>query len=865
MAWGARIMAVRGLDERGNGFTSNLAKGIQYAIDNGADVINNSWAGGRSQAIDDVVAAAASQGVVVVFAAGNENSGYAGTAGAPDVIAVAATQYDDSRAPFSNYGPHVSVAAPGVQFCRPEGRTVSAARKSAESTGCCREPAWRRRTSPGSLPCSSPRNRASRSTRSAGTSSSTPTNPAGQATKGSGFNPYFGCGRINAARVFDAPPATTRMTTPATTFHALEGTTRPQALSLDFTFTTHEPVDWSISGPTWLVPEAATGTGGATVPCTLDATAIGAGSYSGTLAVAAPTTVDGGGSVSVATHVHHDGRAGTSYVLSEAPLIQADAPAIASDGQGTLFAWVPWPTSGLLDLVAAYVASDGTVTGPFTIDPGFCESDLCQLKHGSQVAAVFDGSAFLVAWEEEVQEHPYPYNGNPRRHDLVKAVRVSAAGQVLGPPVTLAENIETAAPDNSYDEYFFNLRVAADGAGSIVLWGQIDWSQPYPRAFRYWTRRVDLSGNAPAARQQFYPAADTTDPQFIEPRIACMPADGTCLVAWHEADGEMFNGRYVDKIVGKRFVADVALDAVPRRILRDGENMAGLVSGNGQFLATSYRVTACVAGQCNQAVAARFATDGTALDPDGVVLNNAGPDGSGRLEGPIGAAFDGSNYWVTWGEIAALTAPPTCYPFAARLGATGGVLDSEPSGLLLTASPIPCSAARSPGFRQPLVTQLDRIPRSHRRPARRGAVGRTRPDADPPEVHRGPIDRAWHELSIGWRVSSSANGPAGLESAHLARVPHAAGRRRKTMATLDRYPEPLEATQWDRDQRFETTFAWEYDDGRDKLLNLYRKGKKLQWDAAERIDWSQDLDPENPVGPPRRGDPDLRLRRLAAA
>jgi hypothetical protein len=33
-------------------------------------------------------------------------------------------------------------------------------------------------------------------------------------------------------------------------------------------------------------------------------------------------------------------------------------------------------------------------------------------------------------------------------------------------------------------------------------------------------------------------------------------------------------------------------------------------------------------------------------------------------------------------------------------------------------------------------------------------------------------------------------------------------------------------------------------------LNLYRKGKRLQWDAEERIDWSQDLDPENPEGLP---------------
>jgi hypothetical protein len=46
------------------------------------------------------------------------------------------------------------------------------------------------------------------------------------------------------------------------------------------------------------------------------------------------------------------------------------------------------------------------------------------------------------------------------------------------------------------------------------------------------------------------------------------------------------------------------------------------------------------------------------------------------------------------------------------------------------------------------------------------------------------------------------------------------------------------------------TFRWEYADGREKLLSLYEKGKRLQWNAAERIDWSQDLDPENPEGLP---------------
>ena len=68
--------------------------------------------------------------------------------------------------------------------------------------------------------------------------------------------------------------------------------------------------------------------------------------------------------------------------------------------------------------------------------------------------------------------------------------------------------------------------------------------------------------------------------------------------------------------------------------------------------------------------------------------------------------------------------------------------------------------------------------------------------------------------------------------------------------TIDRYARPVADTSWDVPQSFGTTFRWEYNDGRDKLLNLYEKGKRLQWNAAERIDWSQDLDPENPAGLP---------------
>jgi hypothetical protein len=67
------------------------------------------------------------------------------------------------------------------------------------------------------------------------------------------------------------------------------------------------------------------------------------------------------------------------------------------------------------------------------------------------------------------------------------------------------------------------------------------------------------------------------------------------------------------------------------------------------------------------------------------------------------------------------------------------------------------------------------------------------------------------------------------------------------MSTTYRYVLPVEQTEWKFDGHTETCFTWEYDEPREALLQLYAKGKKQQWDAAERIDWSLDLDPENPM------------------
>ncbi|MEO3783842.1 ferritin-like domain-containing protein [Actinocorallia sp. B10E7] len=70
------------------------------------------------------------------------------------------------------------------------------------------------------------------------------------------------------------------------------------------------------------------------------------------------------------------------------------------------------------------------------------------------------------------------------------------------------------------------------------------------------------------------------------------------------------------------------------------------------------------------------------------------------------------------------------------------------------------------------------------------------------------------------------------------------------MSTHELYTTPVSRENWNVPLAGDTRFTWEYDEGRDKLLNLYQKGKDKQWDAVKRIDWSLDVDRDNPLGLP---------------
>jgi subtilisin family serine protease len=114
-AWNCQLLPVKVLDNSGLGEYSQIAQGIIWAADNGAAVINLSLGYTEpSSTLRDALKYAFDQGVLLVAGTGNAG-GQVEYPAAYDAycLAVAATDYNDSRPSWSNSGSEVDVAAPG--------------------------------------------------------------------------------------------------------------------------------------------------------------------------------------------------------------------------------------------------------------------------------------------------------------------------------------------------------------------------------------------------------------------------------------------------------------------------------------------------------------------------------------------------------------------------------------------------------------------------------------------------------------------------------------------------------------------------------------------------------------------------------
>ena len=124
---GCSLMPVKVIAGNGSGSASDIAAGIRWAADNGADVINMSFTlSGPDDGVAAAIAYAQGRGALIVAAAGN-----AGTADVtfpaayPGVLSVTATDQADERYSWSSYGGWVRLAAPGCSVATGAGGTYS--------------------------------------------------------------------------------------------------------------------------------------------------------------------------------------------------------------------------------------------------------------------------------------------------------------------------------------------------------------------------------------------------------------------------------------------------------------------------------------------------------------------------------------------------------------------------------------------------------------------------------------------------------------------------------------------------------------------------------------------------------------------
>jgi subtilisin family serine protease len=118
---GVRILAVRafgGTTAAAEGTTFHVIKGLNWSVERGARIVNMSFAGPFDPALSRLIADARAKGAIMIAASGNAGpkSPPLYPAADPNVIAVTATDAEDRLFVKSVRGPHVAIAAPGVDI-----------------------------------------------------------------------------------------------------------------------------------------------------------------------------------------------------------------------------------------------------------------------------------------------------------------------------------------------------------------------------------------------------------------------------------------------------------------------------------------------------------------------------------------------------------------------------------------------------------------------------------------------------------------------------------------------------------------------------------------------------------------------------
>ncbi len=326
----------------------------------------------------------------------------------------------------------------------------------------------------------------------------------------------------------------------------------------------------------------------------------------------------------------------TSSVLVAAPGNQTD-PAIAFDGTNFLVVWEDCRRGSYSDICGTRVTPQGTLLDP----SGFVIS---QAPYDQRYPALaFDGTNFLVVWDDYRRGHAYDIYGT----------RVTTGGAVLD---AFGIIISDAMNDQQCPA------VAFDGANFLVVWQDnvYDVQQQDISGARVTQGGVVLDPDGIAIAQapngQWYPAVGFGGTNFF--------------VVWHDCRDSGTAYIYATLVTPQGIV--VVPDGFRISLAPGSQVLPALGFDGTNFLVTWLDIQGSFPPSLS-IYGTRVTSGGTVLDPDGFAISGAG--------GAPAAGFDGANFLVVW-QAAGMLNSDIC---GARVTPGGTVLD--PGGVLISGAP----------------------------------------------------------------------------------------------------------------------------------------------------------------------------------